>query len=91
MWITGHVVDARGQGLPGVTIETSRPGAFRRVAVTDLQGQYVIRDLHPGVYTITFVQPGFSTVRRQSIELSPFVATVNARLRTGTLQEAAAG
>jgi hypothetical protein len=91
MWITGHVVDMHGRGLPGVSIEASRPVAFRRVAVSDLQGHYVMRDLHPGLYTITFARSGFSSERRQSIELSPFVATVNARLRTDTAPEAAAG
>jgi protocatechuate 3,4-dioxygenase beta subunit len=81
MWITGVVIDDRGRALPGVTIEASGPGAAkRRAAVSNAQGQYVMQDLHPGVYTITFAHPGFTTLRRNTVELSPLVATINARL-----------
>ena len=46
------------------------------------------RNLRPGVYTVTFVLPGFSTVRREGVELSgTFVATVNTVLQVSALEE----
>ncbi|MEQ1912925.1 MAG: carboxypeptidase-like regulatory domain-containing protein, partial [Vicinamibacterales bacterium] len=51
-------------------------------------GQYQIIDLRPGVYSMTFTLPGFSTVKRDGIELAgSFTATVNAELRVGSLEE----
>src|SRR5207247_1319983 len=59
-----------------------------RTVVTDSQGQYKILDLRPGTYTVTFTLPGFSTVRREGLELTTaFTATVNAELKVGTLEE----
>jgi hypothetical protein len=59
-----------------------------RTVVTDGQGQYKIIDLRPGTYVVTFTLPGFSTVRREGIELTAsFNATVNAELRVGALEE----
>jgi hypothetical protein len=81
MWITGQVVDDRGEPLAGVTVEVSGPApAAKKAFVTNGRGQYVMQDLRPGVYTLTFARSGFSTVHRTSIELSTFVAIVNAKL-----------
>jgi hypothetical protein len=45
-------------------------------------------NLRPGTYTVTFTLPGFSTVKRDGIELTgAFVATVNADLRVGSIAE----
>jgi protocatechuate 3,4-dioxygenase beta subunit len=82
MWITGQVVDDRGRALRDVTIEASGPpAAGRRAGVTNAQGQYVLQDLRPGVYTITFARSGFSTVERKTDALTTYVATINARLQ----------
>ena len=88
--ITGVVKDASGGVLPGVTVEAASPVLIEKVrsVVTDATGQYRIVDLRPGVYSVTFELPGFSTVRREGIELSGnFVATVNSDLRVGTIEE----
>src|SRR3979409_1522203 len=82
--ITGVVRDASGGVLPGVTVEAASPVLIERVRsfVSDDTGQYRIVDLRPGIYSVTFSLPGFSTVRREGIELAgTFVATVNADLR----------
>ena len=58
-----------------------------RTTVSDGTGQCRIENLRPGVYTVTFVLPGFSTVRR-GVELSgTFVATVNTTLQVSALEE----
>src|SRR5688572_5018590 len=88
--ITGVVKDASGAVLPGVTVEAASPVLIEKVrsVATDASGQYRIVDLRPGAYTLTFSLPGFSTVKREGIELSgTFVATVNADLRVGSLEE----
>jgi hypothetical protein len=88
--ITGVVKDASGGVLPGVTVEVASPALIERVrsALSDPSGQYRIVDLRPGTYTVTFSLTGFSTVKREGIELSgTFVASVNADLRVGALQE----
>ncbi len=88
--ITGVVKDASGGVLPGVTVEAASPVLIEKVrsVATDATGQYRIVDLRPGTYSVTFSLPGFSTVKREAIELTgSFVATVNADLKVGALEE----
>src|SRR5262245_40251706 len=88
--ITGVVRDTSGAVLPGVTVEATSPALIEktRSVVTDGTGQYRIVDLRPGLYTVTFTLNGFSTVKREGVELiGSFVATVNTDLRVGTLAE----
>src|ERR1044071_2774423 len=88
--IVGLVKDASGAVLPGVTIEAASPALIEKVrsVVTDGTGQYRIENLRPGIYTVTFTLAGFSTVKREGIELTgAFVATVNADLRVGSIEE----
>jgi hypothetical protein len=88
--ITGTVRDTSGAVLPGVTVEAASPALIEKVrsVVTDGTGQYRIENLRPGAYTVTFMLPGFSTVRREGIEMTgTFTATVNAELRVGALEE----
>src|SRR2546428_10113954 len=88
--IAGVVKDATGAVLPGVTVEAASPALIEKIraVVTDDQDQYKIVDLRPGTYTVTFALAGFSTARREGIELTTgFTATVNAELRVGELAE----
>ena len=88
--IAGVVRDSSGAVLPGVTVEASSPALIEqaRTVVTDAQGRYNIVDLRPGRYAVSFTLTGFSTVRREDLELPPvFTATVNAELKVGTLEE----
>jgi hypothetical protein len=88
--IAGRVTDATGAVLPGVTVEAASPALIEKVraVVSDDQGQYKIVDLRPGPYTVTFTLPGFSTVRREGLELNTgFTATVDVELRIGGVEE----
>jgi uncharacterized membrane protein YphA (DoxX/SURF4 family) len=88
--ISGSVRDTSGAVLPGVTVEAASPALIDKVraGVSDAQGLYRIVDLRPGVYTVTFTLPGFSTFRREGLELrSEFTATVNAEMAVGALAE----
>jgi hypothetical protein len=84
------VRDESGGVLPGVTVEAASPALIEkvRIVVTDDQGRYRVVDLRPGAYTVTFSLPGFSTLVRDGIELgADVVATVNADLKVGALEE----
>jgi hypothetical protein len=88
--IAGVIRDPSAAVLPGVTVEASSPALIEktRTVVSDGTGQYRITDLLPGSYTMTFTLTGFSTVRREGIEVSGSgVITVNADLRVGALEE----
>ena len=87
---TGQVRDESGAILPGVTVEAASPVLIEKAktAVTDDQGRYTIVDLRPGIYKITFTLTGFSTILREGVELpSNFVATINADMKVGALEE----
>ncbi len=88
--VAGTVRDASGGVLPGVTVEAASPALIEKVrtAVTDGSGQYQIVNLPPGNYTITFSLTGFSTVKREGLEVrTNFTSNVDGELRVGAVQE----
>src|SRR5215470_15690827 len=88
--IVGTVKDATGAVIPGVSVEASSPVLIEktRSVVTNESGQYSIESLRPGTYSVTFSLPGFSTIKRENIELAgTFIATVNADLKVGGVSE----
>ncbi|MEO5740708.1 MAG: TonB-dependent receptor [Vicinamibacterales bacterium] len=88
--IAGIVRDTTGAVLPGVTVEAASPALIEKVrsVATDGEGRYTIVNLPPGTYVVTFTLGGFSTLRREGIQITTgFTATVNGDLRVGTLEE----
>src|SRR5207248_2359426 len=88
--ISGTVKDPSGAVLPGVTVEAASDVLIEktRSSTTDAAGIYRIVDLRPGTYTVTFTLPGFSTVKREGIELAGSVTlTVSAEMKVGALEE----
>ena len=88
--ITGVVRDASGAILPGVTVEVSSPALIEKVrsAVTDGTGQFRLENLAAGVYSVSYSLPGFSTVKRDGVDIQTGVTvTLNAEMRVGGLQE----
>ncbi len=86
----GVVKDATGAVLPGVTVEAASPALIEKVrsATTDTNGAYKIENLRPGTYSLTFNLPGFSSIKKDAIELpSNFTSTINADLKVGSLEE----
>src|SRR5438128_2664609 len=88
--IAGVAGGATGAGLPGVTVEAASPALIEKVrsVVTDEQGNYKIVGLASGTYTVTFTLPGFSTFKRDGVQLTVgFTANVNGEMKVGTLEE----
>jgi hypothetical protein len=88
--IAGVVKDTSGAVLPGVTVEASSPVLIERVrtTVSDGSGQFRIINLQPGTYSVTFTLTGFSSVKREGVEVSGSgVVAVSADLRIGAVEE----
>src|SRR5205085_2206476 len=88
--LAGVVKDASGAVLPGVVVEASSSALIEktRTATTDGTGQYRITELPPGSYSLTFTLSGFSTVKRDTIDVSGAgVITINADLKVGAVSE----
>ena len=87
--LAGVVRDTSGAVLPGVTVEAASPALIEKIrtAVSDGNGRYVVTNLRPGIYTITFSLSGFRTVVRDGVELSGTGLTVNADMSVGAVQE----
>jgi len=88
--LTGVVRDGSGGVLPGVTVEAASPVLIERVrtVVSDGSGQYRLETLPPGTYTVTYSLPGFSTVKRDAVQVTTGVTlTLNADMRVGGVQE----
>jgi hypothetical protein len=88
--VAGTVRDSSGAVLPGVTVEAASPVLIEKVrtAVTDNSGQYRIAELLPGVYTLTFSLSGFTTLKRNEVDVSGSgVIPISVDMRVGALAE----
>ncbi len=88
--IAGQVKDASGAVLPGVTVEAASPVLIEktRSVVSDGSGNYRVENLRPGSYMVTFTLTGFSTVKRENVEVSGSSLTpADATLRIGAVAE----
>jgi hypothetical protein len=87
--INGVVTDNTGAVLPGVTVTATSPAMIQpQVQVTGDDGTYRFIALNPGMYTLTFELPGFSTVKREGIRVViNQTLSVDQQLQVATLQE----
>ncbi len=88
--LAGVVRDTSEAVLPGVTVEATSPALTQRnrTAVTDGSGQYRITELPPGTYELTVTLSGFSTAKREGIEVTGSgVFPINVHLRVGAVAE----
>ena len=69
--IQGAVEDATGASLPGVSVEARNLDTnLVRTLVTESDGRFVILQLPPGEYRVTFTLAGFATVVQESVPLT---------------------
>ncbi len=88
--IAGVVRDSSGGVLPGVTVEATSSALIEktRSVVSDESGRYNIINLPGGTYSVTFSLTGFSTIKRDGLELTAnFTANVPVEMKVGGLEE----
>src|SRR5438552_13141145 len=87
--ISGVVRDTSGAVMPGVTVEAASEVLIEksRTVVTNGDGRYTIVDVRPGLYTMTFTLPGFSTVKQQATVPANVSVPVDAEMNVSALEE----
>jgi hypothetical protein len=88
--ITGSVSDTSGAVLPGVVVSVEGANLIggAQTYTTDATGTYRFDRLPPGDYNVKFELQGFKTVQRDAVRINAaFVATINAKLEVGSLEE----
>src|SRR5229473_2900580 len=87
--LTGTVTDATKLVLPGVTVTAVNVDSGNTfTGVTDASGAYVINAIRAGTYKLTVALPGFSTQRRDNLELQVSQrAVLNFSLAISSLEE----
>ena len=87
--ISGQVRDSSGALMPGVKVEAASEALIERsrAETTNENGRYTIVDVRPGLYTITFTLPGFSTVKQEVTVPANVSVPVDAEMRVGAVDE----
>jgi hypothetical protein len=69
--IQGEIRDATGAVLPGVNVEVRNVNTNSvQTRVSDANGRFVLLQLQPGLYTVSFSLAGFTTVVQENITLT---------------------
>src|SRR5882672_8539498 len=69
--VTGTATSADGVALPGVTVTAASPALLgERIAVTDVNGVYVLKGLPAGTYSVNFDLANFKPARRDNVALT---------------------
>ncbi|MGH9372526.1 MAG: carboxypeptidase-like regulatory domain-containing protein, partial [Vicinamibacterales bacterium] len=88
--IVGTITDAQGGNVPGVTVTARNENTGLEItAVTDDTGNYAIRNIAGGTYTLRATLQGFREFVRTGIPVTVgSIARINGRLEIGALTEA---
>ncbi len=87
--ISGQVRDSSGAVMAGVKVEAASEALIERsrTETTNENGRYTIVDVRPGLYTITFTLPGFSTVKQEVTVPANVTVPVDAEMTVGAVGE----
>src|SRR5262249_39007797 len=88
--VSGTVVDASGQVLPGVTMTLANEATGdTRAAASDERGHFAFRAVPPGSYTVRAELTGFRTYERRNtvVNASAIVALGSVKLEIGAINE----
>jgi hypothetical protein len=83
--VSGEVTDQQGAVMPGVEVTLTEPSTnISLKTVTNDAGRYIIVNVSPGSYNVTFSKTGFSTrkVNKQAVNVAETL-NVNAVLEVG--------
>jgi hypothetical protein len=87
--LTGHVTDATGGALPGVTVTATSPALIEgaRTQVTNERGLYRFIDLPPGDYVIKAEVAGFSGFEQPARVSLGATTSINVQMRVGGVRD----
>jgi hypothetical protein len=86
--IEGRVLDPQGAAVPGAKISIAGPKGAPTVVTSDAGGAFEVRNLDPGVYSVSVEMEGFKTARVDRVEVVLGKAnTVTANLEIGGIGE----
>src|SRR6202451_257226 len=68
--LRGRVTDPTGAVIPQATVTATRPDGQKTTGVTDNQGNYELKGLPPGSYTITTSAKGFALSTEQNFAIA---------------------
>jgi len=69
--VQGDVLDERGGGVPGASIEAKNLDTnYIRTETTDSDGHFAFLNLAPGRYTLTITKSGFATIVQQNVNIT---------------------
>ena len=75
--LTGHILDPSEAGISGAAVMVvNEDTGFRRSAVSELGGTYLISSLDAGMYKVTVRKENFQTLVRFNLELKPATSTL---------------
>ena len=85
--IGGTVSDASGASLPGATVNvTSVSTGTTRTIKSNSSGEFLVPELDPGQYTVTFTAEGFETFEQSSVLVTVgSISTVTSALKPGAV------
>src|SRR5256885_10908969 len=79
--IRGHVTDNSGGILQGARIELQPKGI---IVVSNTQGEFFIKDVDPGSFTISITYVGFNGFTKQVTVSAGQIASLDAKLEVGS-------
>ncbi len=88
--VTGNVIDASGQVLPGATVAlTNEATTDVRTTVTNERGEFTFRAVRPGLYTVAVELVGFRKFEQQNnvVNASSQLALGAVKLEIGAMAE----
>ncbi len=87
--VTGRVVDAQGNIVPGAKVTvTSRGTGAERIVVTNSNGEFVVPSLPPGRYMVSAEADTFSRALIEDVEINVGARqNVNFTLQPGSIEE----
>ena len=83
--VSGQVTDQQGAAMPGVDVTLIEPSTnITLKTVTNDAGRFIMVNVSPGSYTITFGKAGFTTrkVNKQDVKVAE-ILNINATLEVG--------
>jgi iron complex outermembrane receptor protein len=76
--IRGQVTDPSGKSIPDAILSLSNGRGVSRSVKSDVQGQYQVRNIDPGIYTVRASAKGFAPAERTEYQVGAGANQVSA-------------